>query len=336
MKILQRTAALALLAALLAGGGLVWDYQRTIAQPLEVDRQGELIEVERGRAFRSVIAELERRELVEKPYWLRVWARLNPETTRIQASEYRIEAGDTIAALAQRMNQGRVVLYSFTLVDGWTFPQVMAAIEAHPVLESRLSGLSAEAVAERLELAWPHAEGAFYPDTYRFPRGTTDEAFLRRAHEALIERLEAEWASRAPDLPLADPYEALILASIVERETGVASERGRVAGVFVRRLQRGMRLQTDPTVRYGVSPEFDGRLRTRHLRTDTPYNTYTRHGFPPTPIAMAGGPAIHAALNPEEGSELYFVSRGDGSHQFSDTLQEHNRAVRRYILGETD
>lgn len=336
MKMLQRTAALALLIVLLMSGWLLWDYQHTVAQPLRMDGQEELIEVERGHSFRSVIVELERRGLVDKPHWLRVWARLNPEITRIQAGEYRIEAGDTIAALAQRMNQGRVVLYSFTLVDGWTFPQVMAAIEAHPVLESRLSGLSAEVVAERLNLKWPHAEGAFYPDTYHFPRGTTDEAFLRRAHQALVDRLEAEWATRAPDLPLADPYEALILASIIERETGVASERRRVAGVFVRRLQLGMRLQTDPTVRYGVSPEFEGRLRTRHLRTDTPYNTYTRHGFPPTPIAMPGGAAIHAALNPQEGSELYFVSRGDGSHHFSETLQEHNRAVRKYILGEAD
>ncbi len=334
IRLLTRTLLVVVVIGLAVGTWVYVDYQRAIRQPLlSAGSEPQLLDVPRGSSLRGVIAELERRGLTDQGVWLRLWGRLNQERARIQAGEYRIEPGQTAPELFARMAAGEVVLYSFTIVEGWTFRQLMNALQEHPALELTLAGRSVEEIVETLGLDWPHPEGLFYPDTYRFPRGTTDVQFLRRAHHALRQRLLAEWEQRAEGLPLKDPYEALILASIIERETGVDAERGKVAGVFVRRLQRGMRLQTDPTVIYGVGPDFEGRLRTRHLRTDTPYNTYTRHGLPPTPIAMPSGASIRAALNPAEGRELYFVSRGDGSHHFSETLEEHNRAVRKYILG---
>jgi UPF0755 protein len=228
---------------------------------------------------------------------------------------------------------GEVVQHSLTIIEGWTFQQLLQAVRSHPMLTQTLADADPQAVMEALAEPGTHPEGWFYPDTYRFPRGTSDVEFLRRAYRVMQQRLAAEWEKRAEGLPLKSPYEALVLASLIERETAVAAERTRIAGVFVRRLRKGMRLQTDPTVIYGMGDAYEGRIRWRDLRTDTPYNTYTRHGLPPTPIAMPSGAAINAALNPADGKELYFVSRGDGSHHFSATLEEHNAAVRCYQLG---
>ena len=222
--------------------------------------------------------------------------------------------------------------YPFTIIEGTTWRELRTRLETAEFLEHRISGMSDEAVRSALGIPWPSLEGAFLPDTWFASRGETDLALLGRAWRALRKVLDEAWASRAPDLTLKTPYEALILASIIEKETAVPEERPMIAGVFIRRLQRGMRLQTDPTVIYGLGEAFDGNLRRRDLRRDTPWNTYTRKGLPPTPIAMAGRAAIHAALHPAPGEALYFVATGDGRHVFSRTLGEHNRAVRRYQL----
>ena len=217
-------------------------------------------------------------------------------------------------------------------MEGWNFKQVLAAVSGHEALKHTLKGLTDGEIMARLGHPGEHPEGRFYPDTYKFPRGTTDAAFLERAYQSMSRLLAEEWGKRDPDLPLKTPYEALILASIVEKETGVADERSEIAGVFVRRLRKGMKLQTDPTVIYGMGDNFKGNIRRRDLKQDTPYNTYVHTGLPPTPISMPGSAAIRAVLHPAPGKSLYFVARGDGSHYFSKSLAEHNRAVRKFQL----
>jgi UPF0755 protein len=225
-----------------------------------------------------------------------------------------------------------VISYSFTLVEGWTFQQVLEAVREQEALQGTFENLTAEAIMERLGHPGEHPEGRFLADTYHFPRGTTDLALLQRAYGAMQEFLQQEWDRRAADLPFKTPYEALILASIVEKETAVAEERPQIAGVFIRRLRKGMKLQTDPTVIYGMGERFDGNIRRRDLSENTPYNTYVHRGLTPTPISMPGRDAIRAVLHPADGKSLYFVAKGDGSHYFSATLQEHNKAVRKYQL----
>jgi len=217
-------------------------------------------------------------------------------------------------------------------VEGWNFKQMRVAIAGQQALEQTLVELSDQEIMQRLGYADEHPEGRFLPDTYHFPKGTTDLAFLKRAYQAMQGLLDAEWEQRDPGLPLNSPYEALILASIVEKETGLASERPEIAGVFVRRLKKGMKLQTDPTIIYGMGESYKGNIRRRDLKQDTPYNTYLHKGLTPTPISMPGADALHAVLHPKEGKSLYFVAKGEGSHQFSKTLVEHNRAVRKYQL----
>jgi UPF0755 protein len=330
LRTLGLSGLVLLLVALLAAGVLWQQYQGFQASPLAVPENGLLLDFPAGSSLRSLAEELVARDVLEHPYWLRLLGRDTGLAARLQAGEYRIAPGTTPGELLRQMAAGRVLQHDLTLVEGHTFRQMMDRIQAHPVLVQTLEGLSDAEIMARLGHEGEHPEGRFLPDTYHFPRGTTDLEFLRRAHAAMERVLDSAWEKRAEGLPLKTPYEALILASIIERETGVPEERGTIAGVFVRRLQKGMRLQTDPTVIYGIGPDFDGRIRYVHLRTDTPYNTYTRHGLPPTPIAMPGVEAIEAALHPEPGDALYFVSRNDGSHHFSATLAEHNRAVDKY------
>jgi UPF0755 protein len=226
-----------------------------------------------------------------------------------------------------------VQLYSFTIVEGWTYRDLISGLRRHDAIRQSLGDEDWPGLLELLGTEATHPEGLFLPETYRFPKGTRDVEILHRAYDMMARTLESEWKNRIADLPFADPYEALILASIIERETAREAERDKIAGVFVRRLQKGMRLQTDPTVIYGIGPGFDGNLTRRHLQTSTPYNTYTRGGLPPTPIAMPGKAAIRAALNPAPGPELYFVATGlpDGSHKFSATSEEHAVAVAEYV-----
>lgn len=315
-----------------AFGWLAWDYRTFTQTPLALPGEGLIITIVPGRSVRAIARDLAAQGIIEHPWYLEAMARHQGSAARLKAGEYRLHAGLLPAEFLQLLVVGKTLQYSFTIVEGWTFRQMLSALREQDVLEHTLAGKSDADIMAALGHSEDHPEGRFLPDTYHFPRGTTDLAFLQRAYAALQQTLEREWSARAEGLPLKSPYEALILASIVEKETGVASERPRIAGVFVRRLQKGMRLQTDPTVIYGIGPDFDGDIRFRDLRRDTPYNTYTRDGLPPTPIALAGADAIHAALHPADGKELYFVAKGDGSHEFSASLEAHNRAVRQYQL----
>ena len=287
-----------------------------------------------GTSLNQLAYELEKRGVIEHPRFLILLGRELDMARRLQAGEYTLQQGMTPRALLELLVRGKVIQYQLTLIEGQTFREMVQRIQAHPVIDVTLAAHTDAEIMTRLGYPGIHPEGRFLPDTYRFPRGTTDLQFLERAYHAMSKLLEAEWEARAAELPLATQDEALVLASIIEKETGVAAERPAIAGVFIRRLRKNMRLQTDPTVIYGLGEKFDGNLRLRDLRTDTPYNTYTRHGLPPTPIAMPGADAIHAALHPEEGSSLYFVSKGDGSHYFSSTLEEHNLAVDKYQKGK--
>jgi UPF0755 protein len=323
---------LLLLAAAVAGAGYGY-LQRYLATPLDVPPNGEAIDIEPGTPFSRVASELEARGLLEHPRVLAAYARWTGDAGRVHTGEYLIEPGATPVTVLEKFTTGDVRLYSFTIVEGWNHRELLAALQAHPAVSSSLSRDDWPALLAELGAGHDSPEGLFLPETYRFPAGTADRAVLRQAYDLMQTVLAEEWESRAGNAPVDSPYEALILASIVEKETARADERHRIAGVFARRLEKGMRLQTDPTVIYGVGEAFDGNLTRTHLRTDTPYNTYTRAGLPPTPIAMPGRSAIEAALHPADGEALYFVATGlgDGSHKFSATREEHEEAVREYL-----
>lgn len=318
-----------------AGGGLaLWlHFERALEAPLAVGEESYRLSIEPGTPLAGIAGRLAADGVIAEPLYLRLAARLEGVGGRIQAGEYEIRPGMDMRDLLAMLVAGRVVRYRFTIVEGWTFAQLRRALARAPALEHTLAGVDDAELMARLDRPGVHPEGRFLPDTYFYTRGTTDLELLRRANRLLEDTLAALWAERAPDLPYADPHEALVMASIVEKETGVAAERAHIAGVLVRRLQRGMRLQTDPTVIYGLGPRFDGNLRRRDLERDSPYNTYRRAGLPPTPIALPGTDALRAVLDPAPGDALYFVARGDGTHHFSRTLEEHNRAVARYQLG---
>ncbi len=330
---LHRLLGLMLLAASFAAAWVWMAYQDFVASPLSIPAAGLIYQVAPGASAGRVAAELAAAGVLAEPEHFRWYARWHDLAHRIKAGEYRLEPGLTGPALLALLTEGRTIAHGLTLVEGWNFRQVRAAVAADDVLAQTLAGLSDAEVMNRLGYPDQHPEGRFFPDTYLFPRGTTDVEFLQRAYRRMQDELAGLWAERAPDLPLASPYEALILASIVEKETGAPDERGLIAGVFTRRLQRGMKLQTDPTVIYGMGERFDGNIRKADLREDTPYNTYVHTGLPPTPICMPGRASIRAALHPEDGAAVYFVARGDGSHAFSETLEAHNAAVRKYQLG---
>lgn len=258
---------------------------------------------------------------------LYAWFRLSGDSRNIKAGSYELAPGTTPASLLSKLVRGEQALRSLTLIEGWNIRQVLLAVRSSPDLKQDIDGLSMADLMARIGYPGRHPEGRFFPDTYRMVKHTPASALLRQAAQAMDQQLNAAWAQRAPSSPLRSPDEALILASIVEKETGLESDRAMVAGVFTNRLRIGMRLQTDPTVIYGMGSAYDGNIRRSDLTTDTPYNTYTRAGLPPTPIAMPGRAALFAAANPAEGDTLYFVARGDGSHVFSATLAEHNRAV---------
>lgn len=260
-------------------------------------------------------------------------ARLMGEAGKVKAGSYEVEKAISPLDLLHKITRGDVTLDSITFVEGWTFQQIRAALDKHPGLRHDTAGLDDSEILKRLEIAEGAAEGWFFPSTYHFSSGSADFAILRRAHALMRTHLEAQWEARKPDLPLTTSYQALILASIIEKETGRAAERPLIGAVFINRLRIGMRLQTDPTVIYGLGNAFDGNLRKRDLLADTPYNTYTRTGLPPTPIAMPGLESLRAALNPADNDMLYFVSRGDGSSHFSRTLREHDQAVTKYQKG---
>lgn len=323
-----RVAAFVLTLAGIVGGVAVADYFRFLHGAMEppADADG-VLTVERGMSVRHIAEYLHAEGWIDRPLYLRLAARFTDTATRIQAGEYRLEPGQSPYRLLGRLVDGDVIQYRLTIIEGWTFSRMRTAVESSDAIRVTLDDVPDEKIMARLGQEDQHPEGWFYPDTYTFPRGTTDLEIYRRAHRRMQDVLTEAWDRRGDDAPVESPYEALILASIVERETGVADERARVAGVFAERLDIGMRLQTDPTVIYGLGDDYDGRLRYRDLRRDTPYNTYTRAGLPPTPIALPGQPALHAALNPDRRGELYFVAAEGGGHVFSKTLDEHNEAV---------
>jgi len=318
-------ASMALVGAVFAAAALAYHYwQLPLAdEPAEV-------EVKSGQSMRDIAATLHevRPALPARViYWT---ARFRGQARQIQAGEYEIRAGERLPALLDRMVAGDVIEYRLTVPEGVTAAEFLAQLGDAPKVEHTLEPLTPEAVIEALDLPVDDLEGWLFPTTYTYPAGTTDRALLRRAYRLMREALEAAWAERADNLPIDTPYQALILASLVEKETAVPDERGRIAGVFVNRLERGMRLQTDPTVIYGMGDAYDGQLLRRDLRKDTPYNTYTRGGLPPTPIALPSAASLRAATRPDDTDALYFVADGSGGHAFSRTLKEHNRAVARW------
>lgn len=332
---LRRSATLLLLLLVIAAGAGSWALwraqQAAMDQPLSLAR-AEIYTLTPGTSLRALAGDLDARGWLQHAWQLVLQGRLDGVAQSLRAGEYRLDPGTTPRQLLQMVVAGRVVQYQLTLLEGWTFAQIMDAVRSSPVLQQTLEHADVERVLEAIDCAGRHPEGLLFPDTYRFPRGTTDVEFLRRACRTMQRVLLEEWQRRDVGLPYADPYQALIMASLVEKESAVAAERPRIAGVFVRRLQRGMRLQTDPTVIYALGADYDGNIRRADLALDSPYNTYVHGGLPPTPIAAPGRDSIRAALQPEPGEELYFVARGDGSHEFSRTLAEHNRAVRKYQL----
>jgi UPF0755 protein len=309
------------------------DYRAFLDTPLGVPAGGLVMELKPGMGLIDLARELRRRPgLLRSAPYLEAYARLHRLAPRLKAGEYALAPGVTPRGLLDQIVAGRVIQYSLTVVEGWTFRQLRRALAEHPKIGQTLADASDAAIMARLGRPAEYPEGWFLPDTYHFPAGFTDEMFLRRALAAMDRQLREAWSRRSPDSPLTYPYQALILASIVEKETALPAERPEVAGVFARRLRRGMLLQTDPTVIYGLGEAFDGNLRRADLTRDHPYNTYKRKGLPPTPIALPSAGALAAAVNPAPGDALYFVATGEGGHVFSATLDEHNRAVRRHQL----
>jgi len=318
-----------------AVGAAAWfwqTYQTYLRTPLAMAPDGQILTIAPGISVARLAGQLEDSGLISADWLFRLQARLSGKSHQIKAGEYLLEAGSTPVDLLALVVAGRTHQHSLALIEGWTFREFRSAIGAHPALLHDTEGLGDSEIMQRLGQADRHPEGLFFPSTYHFPRGFSELELLRRAFGEMEAILTSAWEQRDPDLPVKTPYEALILASVVEKETGVAAERPQIAGVFTRRLRKGMLLQSDPTIIYGLGEAFDGNLRRRDLQNDTPYNSYTRAGLPPTPICMPGSEAIHAVLHPAEGDSLYFVAKGDGSHQFSATLEQHNAAVRRYQL----
>ena len=305
---------------------LFWSWNHSLQPGMEI------YAVKPGMTLRAFTRELSSRGVLPESHSF-VWlAYLTGHQRDLKSGEYRFRNGMTARELLEQIVAGRVIEYPVVLVEGWTFRQFLDAIEEAPKLTHTLIGLPPRAIMERLGHKGEHPEGRFFPDTYYYSSGQTELAILANAYDKMQKLLQQEWEKRDNNLPLRDAYEALILASIVEKETGRADERRLIAGVFVNRLRHGMKLQTDPTVIYGMGESFDGNLRLKDLRRDTPYNTYTRTGLPPTPVAMPGKESLQAVMHPVINGALFFVSRGDGSHDFSATLEEHNKAVIKYQL----
>jgi UPF0755 protein len=329
LRLFGALAFVAVAGVLAVAAAVAWWLHR----PLDLAAASVELSIESGTSPREVARGWVDAGVQTSPRLLYEWFRWSGQARRIRAGSYEIETGATPRTLLEKMVQGDEALEAVRLIEGWTFRQFRQALARAPHLKQLSAGMTEAELMAAIGAPGQSAEGRFFPDTYLYSRGVSDLTVLKRAHRAMSERLAAVWAERAEDLPLRSPDEALILASIVEKETGIESDRGQIAGVFVNRLRIGMLLQTDPTVIYGLGEAFDGNLRKRDLQQDTPWNTYTRAGLPPTPIAMPGLAALRAAVRPQGTRALYFVARGDGSSAFSPTLEDHNRAVNRYQRG---
>ena len=320
-------------AALLLFGAALWWLHEPMPLRLQPGSKVVDLEIEHGTTANGVADAVVASGADVPVLLLQAWFRFSGQARLIKAGSYEIVPGTTPRKLLSMLVRGEETLKNVTLVEGWTFSQVLQALQKAEQLTPDTLALSPEMIMEKLGKPGVHPEGRFFPDTYTYAKGSSDLAVLKRAARAMDRRLEAAWSLRSPETPLKSPDEALILASIVEKETGKPIDRGQIGGVFTNRLRIGMPLQTDPTVIYGLGVRFDGNLRKRDLQQDTPYNTYIRTGLPPTPIAMPGKAALLAAVQPAPTKALYFVSRGDGTSEFSETLDGHNRAVNKYIRG---
>ncbi len=323
-----------LLSTLIAVFGVyfLWQYTVFLSSPINISQQGLIYNIKPGMTLIRVINDLKSKKIINNSRYLLWHARLIGSADKIRVGEFRIPYNSNPRQLLSILVSNKVISYSFTIIEGWSFDQLIEAVNDNDIIIHTINDLKKTDIMTKLSLSGVHYEGRFLPDTYFFPRGTTDIDFLKRAYNSMTVYLESEWKNRQVGLPLSSPYEALTLASIVEKETGLVSERKKIAGVFVRRLQIKMRLQSDPTVIYGMGKRYKGNIRRSDLRQKTAYNTYRRHGLPPTPIALPGRDAIHSTLHPDDSDELYFVARGDGSHYFSSSLKEHNNAVIKYQL----
>lgn len=331
----RRTTGLVILFAtvFIAATVSVVVIQRFLNTAVVVAEQGAEFEIESGWSLRKVSEQLAGRDIISNPDMFRLYAKWTGQASAIQAGAFLIKPGTLPGELLDQFVKGDVQLVSFTIIEGWNYRDLLPAMRAHGQIDVTMTDEDWPALLQELGATVTHPEGLFLPETYRVPRNSSDRLLLTQAYALLQKTLAEEWEQRDEDLPFTSPYEALTLASIVEKETARADERERIAGVFVRRLQKRMRLETDPTVIYGIGPGFDGNITRKDLRTDTPYNTYTRRGLPPTPIALAGRAAIHAAVHPAAGKELFFVATGlgDGGHKFSETIEQHNDAVAAYL-----
>lgn len=333
MRSLSRTLSALLLLALALAGSTAWLTQADLQRVVVTDTERSF-SVAPGTSLRGVLNELSAQRLVRHPRLIEAWARWRYGVhVGLRSGRYLLPVGSTPRDIIEQLRHGRVVLEQVTLIEGWNFEQFRHLLDSNPALAHAWRDLSPAMVMQQLGAAGMHPEGRFFPDTYRFAAGTSDSAVYRMAFERMQRELGAAWARRAADSVLSSPDQLLTFASLVEKETGRADERGRVAGVFANRLRIGMRLQSDPTVIYGLGRGFDGDIRSRDLVTDTPYNTYTRDGLPPTPIAMPGAASLLAAAQPDKTPALYFVAtgNGDGTHHFSASLEEHNAAVARFL-----
>ncbi|QBB70234.1 endolytic transglycosylase MltG [Pseudolysobacter antarcticus] len=332
---LLRLLFVVLIFGAIAAGWFYREFENFADSPLHVQGTDATLDVPLGTSLPGIVTLLKAQAASSAPwpYW-RALAWQMHVTSSLHAGEYALSAELTPRSLLKRMAAGEVIQHKFTIVEGWNFKQLRLALAQQEKLQPTLAGLSDAEIMKKLGAADQAAEGQFLPETYVYLKGQPDLDVLRRAHVAMQQQLDGLWSQRGSGLPLESPYQALILASIVEKETGRAEERPQIAGVFMRRLKIGMRLQTDPSVIYGLGDNYDGNIHRRDLDTDTPYNTYTRSGLPPTPIALPGKAALAAVMHPAPGNSLYFVARGDGTHQFSDTLEAHNSAVGKFQLGK--
>jgi len=328
-RFLRLSVLLALLAAGIATGLFAW----FALTPFDLRTERAEVHIAPGSGLRAAAGQIAESGARIDPTLFVLLGKLQRAEASIKAGSYVIDRGITPLELLRKLTRGDVTQSEIAFIEGWTLRQVRERLDAHPDLRHDSRGLDEPALLQRIGTVEPRGEGLFFPDTYLFAKGSSDLEVLARAYRAMQRHLQREWAARAAGLPYRDPYQALVMASIVEKETGREADRPLIAAVFVNRLRIGMPLQTDPTVIYGIGPRFDGNLRRIDLQTDTPYNTYTRGGLPPTPIAMPGLASLQSALNPAETPALYFVARGDGSSQFSRTLDEHNQAVQRYQRG---
>lgn len=336
IKQLFKLIAFLVLLASFAGAWYWNEYNVFLQTPLSFSddsgRTEQSFTIHKGDRIKKIARTLQQQHFIEHPQYFWLYTRLSKKAEKIKAGEYTLTAGMTVEELVDRFVSGKVNLYALTIVEGWTLKEALAQIKKDPNLVHTLDDDAIKKLPELLNSPYKNLEGLIYPDTYKFPRGTTDLQFIRRAYKQMQKTLDQQWQQREKNLPFKTPYDALILASIVEKESGVSSERSKIAGVFIRRINKKMRLQSDPTIIYGMGEAYKGNIRRKDINKKTAYNTYQIDGLPPTPIAITGQEAIYAVLHPEKGKSLYFVADGSGGHIFTNSLKAHNRAVRKYIL----